>query len=172
MFERRFFIFVILDLESRVLVHINATLNPTRERVTHQYRNALCDIESCPTLCISDRDSIFAQWLKPTLKNYFGIKLLRIPYKQPWKNGRVERFHRYLKEAAFAEVIPSSLPQVQQLCIEYKSYYNYFRCHQALDGKIPSKTPGPTQLRMIGYQKKSHLFGKITSFNPIYQVAA
>ena len=71
------------------------------------------------------------------LWDYFRIKLKRIPYSSPEKNGRVERFHRSLKLEAFENLIPINLSQAQRICNQYKQYYNEHRPHQALSGKIP-----------------------------------
>ena len=169
---RQYFIFVILNLEKRTLMHINVTLHPTRQWVTQQFRNTFMDFDAQPSFCLSDRDGIFGMWLKPMLQSYFGMKLIQIPYKMPWFNGRVERFHRSLKREAMAYVIPISVFQLQSICWQYKSYYNGFRCHQALAGKVPeSSLPIPSTNR-TAFARKLHLNGHITTLEPIFTAAA
>ena len=169
---RQYFIFVMLDLEKRTLMHINVTLNPTRQWVTQQFRNVLMESDAQPFFCLSDRDGIFGMWLKPMLQSYFGMKLIQIPYKMPWFNGRVERFHRSLKREAMAHVIPISVLQLQSICWEYQRYYNEYRCHQALGGKVPDSRKSFPSDRRIGFSKKLHLNGQITTLEPIFAAAA
>ena len=80
-----------------------------------------------PSLCICDRDQIFQGHFEKMIKDYFYIKLRRIPYKPPDKNGVVERFYLSLKTEAFDNVIPINLEQTQRICSEYKDYYNHYR---------------------------------------------
>jgi len=106
------------------------------------------------------------------LKSYFGVKLIQIPYKMPWFNGRVERFHRSLKREALINVIPLSVLQLQSICWEYKRYYNEFRCHQALDGKAPEASILNSPTNGTAFTKKQHLNGQITTLEPVLAAAA
>jgi hypothetical protein len=112
------------------------------------------------------------EWMKIMLKNYFNIELKQTPHKQPWKNGRVERFHRSLKEEALAEIIPISQHQVQHLCQQYKKYYNEYRCHQGIGGKIPDRELTPEKGVFSKYIKLNHLNSKIVTFEPALSWAA
>lgn len=67
-----------------------------------------------------------------------GIKLERIDKGHPEQNGRLERFHRTLKEFVIAH------PQVdfasqQQLFTSFRYQYNHARPHEALGFKTPSE---------------------------------
>ena len=118
LFGKQFFIFVILDLKTRVLLNLNATLHPTREWVSQQFRNAFLDLDVEPSLCVSDNDGIFGQWLDSFLSHSFQMGLIKIPYRKPWYNGRVERFHRSLKFEALPFLIPLS-PSHLHICREF-----------------------------------------------------
>jgi len=170
-FARQYFIFVLLDLKTRELVFINATLHPTREWLTQQFRNALMDRERYPEICIADNDSIYGNWLAQTLKSYYGTYLVHTPYKQPQYNGRVERFHRSLKNEAFSTSIALTLSQIQQTCCRYQQYYNQDRCHQGLNGATPCGSQVQSS-KIIGFRKKAHLNGAVTAFVPDYLQAA
>ncbi len=124
LFGKQFFILVVLNLKTRVLLHNNATFHPTREWLSQQFRNAFLDLDTEPTLCISDNDGIYGTWLKTFLKESFQITLMKIPYRKPWYNGKVERFHKSLKLEALKFVVPISLAQLQRICWSYKDYYN------------------------------------------------
>ena len=105
------------------------------------------------------------------LKDYFEIKLKRIPYRSPQKNGVVERFHRTLKNEAFDNVIPINLERPQRVCREYRKYYNNYRPHRGILGSIPSGDR-PTPKGPIKFICNKHLNGKITSYDPDFKAAA
>ena len=105
------------------------------------------------------------------LKDYFEIKLKRTPYKSPEKNGRVERFHLSLKKEAFDNVVPVNLNHAQRTCSRYKNYYNNFRPHQGISGKIPGRMHSESPSERVDFIQKEHLGGKIVSFEPEFMVA-
>ena len=84
---------------------------------------------------------------------------------QGTQNGVTERFHRSLKSEAFKNVIPIHLRQTQKIVREYQDYYNEFRPHQGLHGKIP-KNSNQNPKTEVHFQKSEHLGGKICSFDP------
>ena len=53
------FIFVMINLDTRKLVSINATYSPNLEWLKQQFRDAFFDIDEYPSLCICDRDQTF-----------------------------------------------------------------------------------------------------------------
>ena len=165
------YIFVMINLDTRKLVFINATYSPNFHWLKQQFKNAFWDMDDYPSLCICDRDQIFREPFKEMLKNYFRIKLRRIPYKSPTKNGRVERFHLSLKSEAFKDVVPINIQQTQRICAEYKKYYNDHRPHQGISGKIPER-PDQKRKDRTRFTRNEHLGGKITSFNPAAMATA
>ena len=164
------YIFVMLDLDRRILVFINTTYNPHFEWVKQQFKNAFIDIDHYPTLCLCDNDPIFQDHFKQMVKDYFRIKLRRIPYNSPEKNGRTERFHLSLKSEAFRNVVPISLHQSQRICREYQDYYNISRSHQGIRGKIPKQMDQQPKSK-INFSEKEHLGGKIISLEPDFNLA-
>ena len=165
------FIFVMINLDTRELIHINATYHPHNQWVTQQFKNAFFDMDDYPSLCICDRDQIFNRGFEKMVKDYFQIKLRRTPIRSPEKNGCVERFHQSLKNEAFDNVVPINLLQTQKICSDYKKYYNHYRPHQGISGNIPSSQLTKLKNRAMFFPTK-HLDGKITSFNPENMIAA
>ena len=164
------YVFVLINIDTRELIFINAAYNPNLDWVKQQFRNAFFDMDEYPTLCICDQDSIFQGAFEKMLKDHFQIKLRRTPIKSPHKNGVTERFHRSLKSEAFENVIPIHLRQTQKIIREYQSYYNEFRPHQGLNGKLPKKSNENPKTE-VRFQKSKHLGGKICSFDPEVRVA-
>ena len=165
------FIFIMIDLDRRKLISINATYQPHLEWVKQQFKNAFLDTDVYPTLCICDNDPIFQSSFERMLQDYFRIKLRRVPYACPEKNGRTERFHLSLKTEAFNNVVPIGLYQAQRICREYQDYYNSHRPHQGINGKIPNKTKKMLKDK-VRFVRKEHLGSKIISLEPYLNVAA
>ena len=75
----------------------------------------------------------------------------------------IERFYLSLKTEVFDNVIPINLEQAQRICSEYKDYYNHYRSHQGIQGKVPAHLYQWSK-NSTGFIQKRHLGGKITSF--------
>ncbi len=161
------FIFVIINLDTRELMHINITLNPCRDWILQQFRNAFFDLSDYPSLCICDRDTIFSGWFKDTMKSYFGMKVKPIPIKSPTKNGITERFHLSLKREGLKNIAFLSLEQSRQACINYQKYYNEYRPHQGIKSNIPNSKNSFPKTKSDFY-KKEHLNGRFTTLEPAF----
>ena len=157
------YIFVMIDLDTRKLVGINATYNPHLTWVIQQFKDALFDYDDYPSLCICDNDRVFQSQFEIMINKYFKIKLRKIPYYSPEKNGRTERFHRSLKSEAFSNVVPINLNHAQKICKEYQRFYNSYRPHQGIRGATP-ENPSQCFKKYVGHTIKEHLGGKIFSF--------
>ena len=161
------FIFSILELPSRQLILINSTANPTQAWLMQQFRNCCILGHSFPSAMVHDRDSIYGSWLPDFLKNY-GCLSLKTPPKSPWCNPHVERFNRTLKDELLHRVAIVDNQHVQQLCGDFKNYYNTERPHQGINGKIPNLSvvhvdldPGLDNLTV---EKIHSLNGLVTKF--------
>lgn len=169
---KQILLFIIIDLDSRRLIYINATFNPDSEWIKQQFRNAFYDMDEYPSLCICDRDQLFSGWFIKMMTDYFEIKVIQTPYRSPEKNGITEGFHHSLKTEAFQEIVPITLAHTIEICKKYQAYYNENRPHQALSGKIPGKLNNIFPIKKIPYKKVEHLNGKITSFDPVLALSA
>jgi len=168
---KQLFIFVIIDLDSRKLIFINVTCKPNSEWITQQFRNAFLDFETYPSLCICDNDTIFHHWFETMLKESFAMKLRRTPYKSPHKNGITERFHLSLKSEAFDNIVPLGRRHALKICNQYQDYYNNYRPHQGICGKLPNRCESKSE-QPVSFSKEEHLDGKIISFEPKFSNTA
>ena len=160
------FILVMINLDTRELLWVNSTYSPHSEWIKQQFKNAFFDLDEYPTLCISDRDTIFGPWFKKAMKELFHIKLIYTPFKSPQYNGRCERFHRTLKEEALANIIAITPEQINRVCSKYQKYYNTHRPHQGLEGKIPTFSESFPK-NVVDFSTKKHLHNAISSFEPV-----
>ena len=98
------FVLAVVDLQTRQLVAINATLNPDRHWITQQICNAEMSGYKLPSGLIADNDGIFGNWMEHDFLRYFDIVVWRTPPGQPWCNGICERFHRSLESEVLNRV--------------------------------------------------------------------
>ena len=87
-----------------------------------------------------DNDGIYGKWLEEEFKKYFEIEVFRIPYNQPWKNGRIERYFRTIKDEIFCGLDVKDDFHVRRLFTVHRLYYNEYRPHQSISGKTPRKS--------------------------------
>jgi transposase InsO family protein len=67
-----------------------------------------------------------------------GARLIFIPPGQPWRNGRLERFHWTMEKEYFRHERPSSVPDALVGLAAYLNHYNTERPHSALGYRAPA----------------------------------
>jgi len=164
------YIFVIMEIGSRRVVHVNVTANPTLPWVKQQVREATAWDQS-PRFLVHDNDGIFGQYgrrvtleahgrrrsyrchLDRWLDEVIGIKGLPIPYGAPNASPHVERLVRTLREEALNHFLFLGVDHIRRVVTEYVQYYNGARPSQAIHG-IPDpypelKEPPPPSGRLV-----------------------
>ena len=153
-------IFVIMELESRKIVHFNVTAHPTLDWTQQQFRNALFEEEE-PKFVIHDNDGKFGQFGKPArasvngkrvscrssldswLSKVMKIRGIPTPYGAPNANAHIERFIGTLRREFLDLVLIWNENQLRRLLAEYIRWYNTGRVHQGIHG-IPDANPALT----------------------------
>jgi putative transposase len=151
------YIFVVMEIGSRRIVHVNVTTNPTLSWVKQQIRQATTD-DQTPRFIVHDNDGIFGQYGKPLkikksarersyrchldrwLDEVMEIEGIPIPYGAPNASPHVERLVRTLREEALNHFIFLNADHVRRVVMEYIRYYNRARPSQAIHG-IPDPYP-------------------------------
>ena len=90
LFFRTIFVFVIIELGSRRMVHFGVTRNPTDAWVAQQLREATPFGEG-PWFLIRDNDNKYGVSFAAVAAGT-GIEVLRTPYEAPKANAHCERF--------------------------------------------------------------------------------
>jgi putative transposase len=86
------YVFVIMELGTRRILHHNVTDHPTAEWTLQQFREALPD-DHPYRFVIRDRDSIFSRELdKGVGVTAMGVRVVRTPVRSPQANSICERF--------------------------------------------------------------------------------
>jgi len=101
---RTLYVFVVMDLGTRSILHHNVTAHPTAVWTAQQFREALPGGHGYRFL-IHDRDSIFSADLDKEVTT-LGVRVLRTPVRAPTANAFCERFGGTLRRECLDFLIP------------------------------------------------------------------
>jgi transposase InsO family protein len=100
------YVFVVMEIGSRRLVHINVTSHPTAAWTLQQFREVL----AAPHLyrfVLHDRDSIYSPWLDAAV-TAMGARVLCTPVQTPQANAFCERLLGSLRRECLDFLTPLS----------------------------------------------------------------
>jgi putative transposase len=117
LFFQPLFIFFIIELGSRRVVHFRVTRNPTDEWTAQQLREATPDGE-VPKYLIHDNDRKFGSGFSRVVE-VSGIKEVRIAYKAPKMNAICERYLGSVRRECLDHVRILRERQLHELSKEY-----------------------------------------------------
>jgi putative transposase len=139
--SRALFVFVIVELESRRVVHFAVTLHPTDAWVAQQLREAT-PFGVKPRFLIRDRDRKFGEAFGRVVKGT-SIDILLTPYRSPQANAICERFWGSLRRECLDFFILPGERHLYRVVREYVAYFNDARPHQGIGQRIPGE-PEPS----------------------------
>ncbi|GIV11425.1 MAG: hypothetical protein KatS3mg020_0916 [Fimbriimonadales bacterium] len=67
-----------------------------------------------------------------------GARVTYIPPSQPWRNGRLERFHWTMTREYWARSKPKTTEEAEKGLVDYLNWYNHHRIHSALAYQPPA----------------------------------
>jgi len=140
-FFRAIFVFVIVELGSRRVVHFNVTRSPGDIWCAQQLREATA-FGSGPVFLIRDNDRKFGA-LFDRVATHAGIKSLRIPFRAPRANSVCERFLGSLRRECLDHFLTMNERHLYRTVAEYVVYFNFARPHQGIGQRIPCSPDPP-----------------------------
>jgi transposase InsO family protein len=132
---RILYVFVILELGTRRILHLNVTAHPTADWTLQQFREALPGDHPYRFL-IHDRDSIFSRKLDQAVTD-LGVRVLRTPVRAPMANSVCERFGGTLRRECLDFLIPFNERHLRMTVKDWGIHYNRGRPHSSLGPGIP-----------------------------------
>jgi transposase InsO family protein len=139
---RTLYVFVILELGSRRILHHNVTRHPTAEWTLQQFREALPDAHPY-RFVLHDRDSIFSRDLDKQVAA-MGVRVLRTPVRSPQANSICERFGGSLRRECLDFLIPLHEGHLRAVLKTWMAHFNQARPHMSLGPGIPAAaSPSP-----------------------------
>lgn len=127
---RQWYIFVVMELKTRRIIHTGVTKYPTDEWTAQQLREATPWGEG-PKYLIRDRDKKYATHFS-TVAVSSGIQELKTPYRTPQANGTCERFMGSLRRECMDHILVHDDKHLERVVKEYTAYFNQERPHQGL----------------------------------------
>jgi putative transposase len=134
-FFRTIFVFVIIELGSRRVVHFGVTRHPTDRWVAQQLRNATPFGEG-PRFLIRDNDRKYGPSFDRVAA---GIDVLKTPYRAPKANAICERFLGSLRRECLNHFLILGQKHLYRVVKEYTQYFNRARPHQGIEQRIPCR---------------------------------
>lgn len=136
LFFRTLFVFVVIELDSRQLVHFGVTRSPDDAWVAQQLREATPFGEG-PRFLIRDNDSKFGAAFA-RVADGTGIEVLTTPYQAPKANAICERFLGSVRRRECLDFFLILGEQhLRKIMKQYQAYFNQARPHQGLDQRLP-----------------------------------
>jgi len=151
---RPLYIFIIMELKTRRIIHTAVTSSPTDAWTAQQLREAT-PWRTGPKFLIRDRDSKFGQQFKSVARSSGikslpcgGIKELQTPFRAPRANAVCERCIGSLKRECLDHMLIIHRNQLNRVVKEFTDYYNHSRPHQGIEQRMPARfkqaTPSST----------------------------
>jgi putative transposase len=140
------YVFVIMELETRRILHSNVTQHPTAEWTLQQFRECVSGDEGY-RFVIHDRDRIYSQELDQSLKS-LGLTVLKTPYKSPQANSFCERLIGSARRECFDFMIPLNKVHIRQIFKTWTTHYNRGRPHSSLGPATPDTNIPKAELLM------------------------
>lgn len=132
---RTLYVFVIMEVGTRRILHHNVTAHPTAEWTLQQFRETFPG-DHPYGFVIHDRDSIFSKQLDKAVTD-LGVRVLRTPVRAPKANSVCERLGGSLRRECLDFLIPINERHLNMTIKEWGAHYNRGRPHSSLGPGIP-----------------------------------
>src|SRR5688572_18253231 len=134
---QQLYVFVVLDIATRRVIHWNLTDHPTAEWTVQQFRNGL-PLDAAYRFLVHDRDGIFAPAVDEALGS-MSLQVLRTPVRVPQANAYCERFIGTARRECLDWVIPLNERHIRHVLAEWIPHDNGERPHSALGPGVPDE---------------------------------
>jgi transposase InsO family protein len=132
---RLLYVFVVIEHDSRRLLHVNVTAHPTSEWTIQQFREAI-PADHPYRILIHDRDAIFSKTVDQCV-SHMGLHVIKTPARMPVANTICERVLGSLRRECLDLVIPLNERHLYGILKEWIGHYNQGRPHMSLGPGIP-----------------------------------
>ena len=132
---RTLYVFVVLSLDRRRIVHFNVTSSPTAEWTSLQLTQTF-PFDTAPRFLIRDRDGIYGKKVLDTLKAV-DIQQIVTSRKSPWQNGYCERVIGSIRRECLDHIIVLNHWHLRKILRQYIDYFHESRTHLGLEKDCP-----------------------------------
>jgi len=145
---RTLFAFFIIELQSRKVIHVGVTRNPTDAWTAQQLREATAFGQG-PKYLIRDNDGKFGVGFARVAKTSY-IEMLKTPYHAPQVNAICERFLGSVRRECLDHLLILHEKQLHRMLTAYVQYFNRVRPHQGIKQHIPELIADPVPANCAG----------------------
>jgi hypothetical protein len=139
------YVLVIMELDTRRILHFNLTRHPTADWTLQQFRECITGDEGYQFV-IHDRDRIYSHDLDASLKTW-GLAVLKTPYRSPQANSYCERLIGSARRECLDFIIPINEAHIRQTFKTWTTHYNSARPHSSLGPRTPDPTTPKAELQ-------------------------
>ena len=132
---RPLYALVVVALDSRRVVHVGVTRQPTDAWVAQQLREAT-PFDQRPRSLVRDRDSKYGSTFARVAAAR-GITALRTAYCAPRQHATCERFLGSIRRECLDHVVVLGEAHLRRVLREYVAYFNQDRPHQGIRQRVP-----------------------------------
>jgi putative transposase len=143
------YVFLVLDIGTRRILHWNVTEHPTAEWTVQQFRSVLTGEEPYRFI-VHDRDAVFSPAVDDALRS-MNLRVLKTPRRAPQANAFCERLIGTARRECLDHVIPLNERHLRKILAEWVPHYNRGRPHASLGPGIP-EPPTLTVARLADHQ--------------------
>jgi putative transposase len=129
------YVFFVLSLERRRVLHFNVTRHPTATWTAQQVVEA-CAFDLPGRFLIRDNDKIYGAYFQDRVDG-LGLEQIRTAFRSPWQNGFAERWIGSLRRDCLNHVIVVNERQLRRVVRSYVDYYHRDRTHLGLEKDTP-----------------------------------
>jgi hypothetical protein len=143
------YVFVVMHLESRRLLHAVSTAAPTTDWLAQQLRQ-LTPLGDGPKFLLRDNDRKFGAAFDAVAAGA-GTRVIRTPILAPKANGHVERLIGTLRRECTDHVLILGEAHLQHVLDAYRTFFNAARPHQGIGQRRPgafdsrARSPAPAK---------------------------
>jgi putative transposase len=149
---RLLYVFVVLEVGTRRIVHWNVTAHPTAEWTIQQFR-MIVPGDQGHRFVTHDRDTIFSEGVDRTIEA-MGLEVLKTPAHVSQANTFCERVIGTIRRECLDFVIPMTEHHLRAILREWVSHYNRGRPHSSLGPALPDP-PSDRVVASNGHQLPS-----------------
>jgi putative transposase len=147
---RVLYVFVVLEVGTRRILHWNVTVHPTGDWTAQQFRMIVAG-EQPHRFVIHDRDSIYSEDVDATLAT-MDLTVLKTPVRVPQANAFCERLIGTIRRECLDFVIVLNERHLRRVLQEWVAHYNHGRPHASLGPGVPDPRLGRFAPASSGHQ--------------------
>jgi transposase InsO family protein len=132
---RVFYIFVVLEVGTRRILHWNVAAHPTADWTAQQFRMTVSG-NGQHRFVIHDRDDIYSEGVDRTVAA-MGLTVLKTPVRSPQANACCERLIGTIRRECLDFMIPLNERHLRSVLQRWVRHYNLGRPHASLGPGIP-----------------------------------